>query len=193
MAVIIISPRMERLRPGSWLPLPALRSAQLSTPPAAKVSKFLVSKPKPAAAQKSKSNSNSTNARALALLSTSPAAAKISRPVAQKTQQHQALTQAANTSTKHSKSKPVAAQSGRFWLLPRRPPKFLSPAGAEEHTATSGTNCALTQAPSHQAEQEQAGSSSVRPPGWVSPLLASGSWFRGLWLLPRASPNRSSS
>jgi hypothetical protein len=82
----------------------------------------------------------------------------------------------------------VAAQSGRFWLLPRRPPKFLSPAGAEEHTATAGTNCALTQAPSHQAEQEQAGSSSVRPPGWVSPLLASGSWLHGLWLLPRASP-----
>jgi hypothetical protein len=49
-------------------------------------------------------------------------------------------------------------------------------------------NCALTQAPSHQAEQEQAGSSSVRPPGWVLPLLASGSWLRGLWLLPRASP-----
>jgi hypothetical protein len=39
MIAIIISPRMERLRPGSWLPLPALRSAQLSTPPAAKVSK----------------------------------------------------------------------------------------------------------------------------------------------------------
>jgi hypothetical protein len=30
-------------------------------------------------------------------------------------------TQAANTSTRHSKSKPVAAQSGHFWVLPRRP------------------------------------------------------------------------
>jgi hypothetical protein len=30
MAVVIISPRMERLRPGSWLILPALRSAQLA-------------------------------------------------------------------------------------------------------------------------------------------------------------------
>jgi hypothetical protein len=61
------------------------------------------------------------------LASTSPAAAaKISKPAAQKTQQQQALTQAPSTSTKQSKSKPVAAQSGRFWLLPRRPPKFLS-------------------------------------------------------------------
>jgi hypothetical protein len=48
----------------------------------------------------------------------SPAAAKIPEPAAQKTQQQQALTQAASTSTKQSKSKskPVAAQSGRFWL-----------------------------------------------------------------------------
>jgi hypothetical protein len=145
MAAIIISPRMERLRPGSWLPLPALRSAQLSTSPAAKNSK-------PAAAQKTKQQQALTQAPSTKqskfkpvaaqprppgwvspllasgrlLASTSPAAAKISKPVAQKTQQQQALTQAANTSTKQSKSKPVAA--------------FLSPAGAEEHTATAGTN-----------------------------------------------------
>jgi hypothetical protein len=37
---------------------------------------------------------------------------------AEDTQQQQVLTQAASTSTKQSKSKPVAAQSGgRFWLL----------------------------------------------------------------------------
>ena len=31
--------------------------------------------------------------------------------------------------------------------------------------------------------------SQIRPLGWVSPLLASGSWLHGLWaLLPRASP-----
>jgi hypothetical protein len=44
------------------------------------------------------------------LASTSPTAAKVSKPVAQKTQQQRALTQAANTSTRQSKSKPVAAQ-----------------------------------------------------------------------------------
>jgi hypothetical protein len=65
---------------------------------------------------------------------------QISKPAAQKTQQQQqqhqyrystqqalalALTQAHQhqaPSTKQSKSKPVAAQSGRFWLLTRRPP-----------------------------------------------------------------------
>jgi hypothetical protein len=54
------------------------------------------------------------------------------------------------------------------------------------------TSCTLTQAPStkHRAPStEQAGErSSVRPLVWVSPLLASGSWLHGLWLLPRASP-----
>jgi hypothetical protein len=41
----------------------------------------------------------------------SPAAAKIPKPAAQKTKQQQALTQAASTSTKQSKSKPVGQLS----------------------------------------------------------------------------------
>jgi hypothetical protein len=114
------------------------------------------------------------------------------KPAAQKTQQQQALTQAARTSTKQSKSKskPVAAQAGRFWLLPRRPPKFLGLRRRRAHSNSRHSLC-TNAGTKHQAEQEQAGSSSVRPSGWrVSLLLASGSWLHGLPRVPRRLAGR---
>jgi hypothetical protein len=72
----------------------------------------------------------------------------------------------------------------RFWVLPRRAPRFLSPRRRRRRRADSSHSlCTNTNASTkHQAErQDQAGSSSIRPPGWVSPLLASGScWHHGL-------------
>jgi hypothetical protein len=161
---------MERLRPGSWPTLPALRTAHLSTSPAAKVSE-----PRPVACgvrrrRRHETQQRRTQQQALTqapsakqqaeqeqagnssapqvatgwvspsrrfwllwlLASTSPAAAKISKPAAQKTQpataQQQASTHASSKqqARKQSKSKPVAAQSSRFWLRLHRPPKFLS-------------------------------------------------------------------
>jgi hypothetical protein len=71
-----------------------------------------------------------------------------------------------------------AAKPSGFWLLaalPRRPPKFLS---QRRRRHSNSKHQRKHQAPStkHQAEQEQAISSSVRPPGWVS-LAASGFWL----------------
>jgi hypothetical protein len=115
MAVIIILPRMKRPRPGSWLPLPSLRSAQLTVLVLASGFYFY---------------------SLLAMhTSTSPTAAKISEPAAQNTQPQQAPTQA--PSTKQSNSKPGAAQrqaawlglaASGFWLLASWPLASASPA-----------------------------------------------------------------
>jgi hypothetical protein len=82
----------------------------------------------------------------------SPAAAKIPGPAAQKTQQHQALTQAASTSTKHEA--PSRARAS-WWQLSQAASGFCLAGrqnfyahGAEEPTATAGTRYTLTQAPS---------------------------------------------
>jgi hypothetical protein len=149
---------MERLRPGSWLPLPALRTAQLSTSPAAKVSKpaacggaearhetqqrrtqqqALTQAPsaKQQAEQEQAGNRSAPQAARLGL-AVSPLLASgfwllppPRRPppkfLSLRRRRH-SQRNSATASINTRKCKPVAAQSGRFWLRLRRPPKFLS-------------------------------------------------------------------
>jgi hypothetical protein len=118
--------------PGSWLPLPALRASISSArslavqieacPPVVAVAvaaggwrSAAPLRGRPPGRLAGSRRSVRLAASGFWLGSASPAA-NISEPAAQKTQQQQAPTQA--PSTKQSKSKPVAAQSGRLagWL-----------------------------------------------------------------------------